>query len=145
MQKWIIARRVDEENRVIHLVMFTPRVMVIKMPQIAYFMYFLWIQQKVRSSFGKISKCFYKALFGPFRKYYGLRSSELPLAKFRRLKMQDFSIPLLTQQFFWYSQLSPKPTKQIIFCKNLIMSSMCTFIAQTVANVLLLSAENTNK
>ena len=39
-------------------------------------------------------------LFGPFRKYYELDSSEVPLAKFQRLKIQDFGIPLLTQQFF---------------------------------------------
>ena len=39
-------------------------------------------------------------LFGPFRKYYELGSSEVPLAKFQRLKIQDFGIPLLTQQFF---------------------------------------------
>ena len=37
-------------------------------------------------------------LFGPFRKYYGLCTSELPLAKFHSFETQDFSIPLLAQQ-----------------------------------------------
>ena len=34
------AQRVDEKNRVIRLVMFTSRVMVIKMSKMAHFMYF---------------------------------------------------------------------------------------------------------
>ena len=37
-----------------------------------------------------------------FRKYYGLCSSELPLGKFQRLKIQDFGIPLLTRQCFFF-------------------------------------------
>ena len=37
-----------------------------------------------------------------FRKYYGLCSSELILGKFQRLKIQDFGIPLLTRQCFFY-------------------------------------------
>ena len=37
-----------------------------------------------------------------FTKYYGLCSSELPLGKFQRLKIQDFGITLLTQQRFFY-------------------------------------------
>ena len=52
-----------------------------------------WIQQNIPSSLGKIFKSSCKDLFGPFRKYYGLRTSELPLAKFQRLKKQDFRIP----------------------------------------------------
>ena len=45
MQKWNIStdrpQGVDEKNGVIRLVMFTPRVMVIKMYEMAHFMYFL--------------------------------------------------------------------------------------------------------
>ena len=45
MQKWNIAtdraQRVDEKNGVIRLVMFTPRLTVIKMSKMACFMYFL--------------------------------------------------------------------------------------------------------
>ena len=40
-------------------------------------------------------------LFGSFRKYYGLCRSEVPLGKFKRLNTQDFSIPYMTQQFFF--------------------------------------------
>ena len=41
------AQRVDEKNGVICLVvMFTPRVMVIKMSKIAHFLYFLLITAK---------------------------------------------------------------------------------------------------
>ena len=47
MQKWNIptdgAQRVDEKNGVLCLdVMFTPRVMVVKMSKLAYFLYFLY-------------------------------------------------------------------------------------------------------
>ena len=41
------AQRVDEKNGVIRLVMFTPRVVVIKMSQIAHFMYFLLSKKTV--------------------------------------------------------------------------------------------------
>ena len=45
MQKWNIAtdraQRVDEKNGVIRLVMFTPRLTVIKISKMACFMYFL--------------------------------------------------------------------------------------------------------
>ena len=34
------------------------------------------------------------------RKYYGFHTSQLPLAKFQRLKKQNFGIPLFTQRFF---------------------------------------------
>ena len=57
---------------------------------------FCWIQQKISSSLGKIFKCNCKALFGPFRKYYGLCTSGQPLGNFQRLKLEDFGIPLLT-------------------------------------------------
>ena len=61
---------------------------------------FSWIQQKI--SLGKIFKCLCKVLFGPFRKCYGLSTSEQPLAKFQCLKLEDFGIPLLTQKLFWH-------------------------------------------
>ena len=75
---------------------------------------------------------FRNSKFGPFRKYYGLRTSELPLAKLQRLKRQDFGIPLFTQTFFClptipHEQLSPKSINHIIFCNNSISSS-CTKI-----------------
>ena len=56
---------------------------------------FCWIQQNISSSLGKIFKSICKVLFGSFRKYYGLPTLEVPLAKFQRLKMQDFGIPLV--------------------------------------------------
>ena len=84
---------------------------------------FCWIQQNIRPSSGKIFKCIWKVLFDPFRKYYGLYTSELPLAKFQCLKIQDFGISLFTQKFFClhtisHEQLSPKPINHTIFCNN---------------------------
>ena len=97
---------------------------------------FCWKQQKISPSLGKIFRCIWKVLFSPVRKCYGLWSSELPLARRQHLKIQDFTIPLLTQHFFFFfwiflptishEQLSPKPINHTIFCKNAISSSRFT-------------------
>ena len=124
--------RVDEKNRVIHLLMLNPRIMVIKCHKWLILCTFCWIQQNISPSLGKIFKCMWKALFDPYRNCYGSFSSELQLAKYQCLKIQDSGILLLTHQFFWYlstishEQLSPKPINHTIFCKNSIISSMCT-------------------
>ena len=81
--------------------MFTPIVNAIKCQTWLILCTTCWIQQNVSSSLGKIFNNICKVLFGPFRKYYGLRTSELPLAKFQRLKKQDFGIPLFTEKFFY--------------------------------------------
>ena len=99
MQIWDIAtdraQRVDEKNGVIRLVVFTPRLTVIKMSKMACFMYFLLDTAKNQS-----------------------QNSE------RYLTASKWSYLALSE-------------------KNSITSSMCTYIAQTLTNVLLLSAENT--
>ena len=57
MQKWNIstyrAQRVDEKNDVICLVMFTSKVMVIRMSKMAHLMYFYLNTEKNRPSLGK--------------------------------------------------------------------------------------------
>ena len=58
MLKWNIptdrAQRVDGKNGVICLVIiFTPQVMVIKMPKMAYFLYFLLMPAKNQSQLGQ--------------------------------------------------------------------------------------------
>ena len=47
------AQRVDEKKGVIRLVMFTPRVMVIKISKMAHFLYFLLDTAKYQSQFGQ--------------------------------------------------------------------------------------------
>ena len=47
------AQRVDEKNWVIRLVMFTPKVMVITVSKMAYFIYFLLDPAKNQSQFGQ--------------------------------------------------------------------------------------------
>ena len=162
MQKWNIstyrAQRVDEKNDVICLVMFTSKVMVIRMSKMAHLMYFLLNTEKNRPSLGKIFKCIWKVLFGPFTKYYGLWSSVLPLANCQHLKIQDFTSPLLIQHslffFFFFFFLIFYPQ----FLTNSYVQSLLNIpfsarnrwnlprirqdIAQTVTNVLLLSEEN---
>ena len=108
MQKWNIptdrAERWDGKNGVICLVMFTPKVMVIKMSKIAHFLYFLLMPAKNQShSLDKIFICIWKILSSSFRKCCGLLDSELPLTRYQPLKIQSFIIVLLTQQgFFLY-------------------------------------------
>ena len=141
IQKWNISiyrtQRVDEKNDVIYLVIFTSKVMVITMSNMAHLMYFLLITGKNWPSLGKVFKCIWKVLFGPFTKYYGLWSSDLPLANCQHLKIQDFTSPLLNQHFFKlffliflptisHKQLRSKPIKDTIFCKNSMRSSTCT-------------------
>ena len=93
-------------------------------------MYFLLNKEEISPSLGKIFNHILYFLFSSFRKYYGLRSYHLQ--KFQQLKIKDFGIRLLSQQFFGYlstvshKQLSKKPNEHIIFCKNLIGSSMCS-------------------
>ena len=47
------AQRVDEKNDAIRLVMFTPKVMVIELSNMADFMYFLLDTAKYQSQFGQ--------------------------------------------------------------------------------------------
>ena len=99
MQKWNIstnrAQTVDEKNGIICLVMFTSRDMVIKMSKMAHFMYFLMNIAKISPSLEKIFKGIWKGVLNAFRKYNGLCSFELPLAKFQHLEMQDIVISML--------------------------------------------------
>ena len=125
-----IELKVDEKNDIIRLLMFTSKVIVIRMSKMAHLMYFLLIP-----SLGKIYKCIWNILFGPFTKYYALWSSNLPLANCQYLKIQNFTSPLLNQYFFLFliflptishGQLRPKPIKHTIFCKNSMRSSTFT-------------------
>ena len=47
------AQRVDEENRVICLVMFTLRVKIFKVSKMSHFVYFLQMTAKNQSQFGQ--------------------------------------------------------------------------------------------
>ena len=128
------TQKADEKSDVIRLVMFTPKVMVIRMSKMAHFMHCLLHTEENRPSLGKIFICTLKVLFGPFTKYYGLCSSDLIFANCQHLKIQNFTSTLLTQHFFFFiflptishEQLRPKPVKHTIFCKNLMRSSTCT-------------------
>ena len=84
------AQRVDEKNGIICLViMFTPRIIVIK---ISKNVIFSADDSKESVSLGEILKCIWKISFDSFRKCYGLLDSELPLARCQPLKTQDFSV-----------------------------------------------------
>ena len=102
MQKWNTptdrAQRVHGKNGVVCLViMFTSRVMVIKMLNIAYFLYFLLMPAQISHSLNNILMCIWKILFSSIRKCYGLLDSKLPLARYQPLKIQSLIIFLLTQ------------------------------------------------
>ena len=153
MQKWnkstYRAQRVDEKNNVIHLVMFTFKVMIIRMSKIAHLMYFLLNAEKNIPSLGKIFKCIGNVLFDPFTKYYGLWSSDLPLANCQHLKIQQFSFS------FFFLDISTHNISRTITSKaylNIPFSARTWWvlphvlkdITQTVTNFLLLSGENKN-
>ena len=75
--KWNIpkdrAQKLDEKNGVICLViMFTPRLCLLKCQKWLIFCSFYWWQQKISHSLGKRFECIWKILFSSFRKYYGL-------------------------------------------------------------------------
>ena len=104
MKNWNIpmdkTQRVDEKNGVNCLVIiFTSRVMVMKMSKMVHFCIFCWCQKRISLSLDKIFTGIWKILFSSFRKCYGLLDFELPLARNEPLKMQSFVIILLTQQF----------------------------------------------
>ena len=120
--------------------------------------YFLLNTEKSRPSLGKIFKCIWNVLFGPFTKYYRLWSSELPLINCQHLKIQDFISPLLNQHFiyffvylfFWYFYPQYLTNSYVQILLNIPFAArtrwdlprVCKDIAQTVANYLLLSGEN---
>ena len=116
------AQREYEKNGVIRLVMFTLRVMVIKMSKIVHFMNLLLNTAKI--SLGKVFNCIWKVLFSRFREYYGLCSSELPLAKryyyniSRTVKSKSYelypSLQELVKIFHMYLNIVPK-LWQIVF------------------------------
>ena len=136
--------------------------MVIRMSKMAHLMYFLLNTEKNRPSLGKIFKCIWKVLFGPFTKYYGLWNSVLPLANCQHLKIQDFTRPLLTQHFFyfiiiiiiiiifWYFYPQFLTNSYVQSLLNIPFSTRTRWdlprvlkdIAKTVTNFLLLSGEN---
>ena len=61
------------------------------------FCIFCWWQQKISHSLSKVFTYIWKILFSSFRKCYDFSSSELPLARYQLLKVQDFGI------FYWLS------------------------------------------
>ena len=161
MQKWNISTYrawiVDEKNDVIRLVMFTPKVMVIRMSGMAHLMYFLLNTEKSRPSLGKIFQCIWKVLFDPFTKYYGLWSSDLPLTNCQHLKIQDSTSPVLTQHFlilfyflFWYFYPQYLTNSYVQSLLNRPFSARTRWdlpcvpkdIAQTLTKFLLLSEKN---
>ena len=92
MQYWNIptdiAQRVDGKNVVICLViMFTPRVMVIKWSKMVHFLYFLLMPAKIKSQFGQNIYVYLKDLM------------QLSQKMISTLEDTEFHYFLLTQQF----------------------------------------------
>ena len=76
-------------------IMFTTGLMVIKMSEMVYFLFFLPITAKHQTQFGKNIYVQLKDLIWFFRKRYGFLDSEILI--------QDSLISLLTWQFFYIS------------------------------------------
>ena len=138
MQKWNIptdrAERVDGQNGVICLViMFTLRVMIIKMSKMAHFLYFQLIPAKNQSQFKCIFTCIWKILFSSLGKMLWIIGSWATISNTSTLEDKDFHYFLLTQQFFYISTVDISETVTLktmhytIFWKNSKRSFRCTF------------------
>ena len=141
------AQRVDEKNDAIRLVMFTPKVMVIKV-----LCNLCWIQKKTDPVWARYLNAS-KVLFEPFTRYYGLCSSDQPLANCQHLIKQDFTSPLLTQLFlFNYSTHNISRTVMSKAYLNIPFAArnwwdlphVIKDMAQAVTNFLLLPGKNKN-
>ena len=119
MQKWNIptdrAQRWDGKNGVICLVMFTPKVMVVKMSKIAHFLYFLLMPAKNQSQFGQNTYVHLKDLIQLSQKMIWIVGFWDTISKILTLEDTEFHYFLLTQQIFGISILdilqtiTPKP------------------------------------
>ena len=153
-----IFQRIELKD-VIRLVMFTSKVIVIRISKMAHLMYFQLNTENNRPSLGKIFKCIWNVLVGPFTKYYGFWSSDLPLPNCQHLKIQDLTSSLLNQHFYfilfiylfiWYFYPQYLTNSCVLNLLNMPFSARTRWdlprvrknIAQTVTNFLLLSGEN---
>ena len=128
------AQKVHGKNGAICLViMFVPRVMVIKMSKMAHFLYFLLMLAKNQLQFGQTIMCIWKFLLSFLRKHYGLLDSELPLGRHQHLKVQCFIIFFADSTVLWYfypqysQTLTPNTMNHRIFWKNSKRSFRFTF------------------
>ena len=116
---------------------------------------FCWIQQKISPSLGKIFKCIWKDLLGPFRKLFWSMYFSANISKTSTFKSTGFWYLFVHffvwyQKSFWYlSTISHKQLSQrlltIPFSAITQKDLPCILkhIAQTATNFLQLSAENT--
>ena len=74
------------------IIIFTPRVMVIKMSKTAHFCIFCWWLLKISHSLGKKFNCISAILFRSFRKLCSLFGFQLPLARCQPLYFCFFYI-----------------------------------------------------
>ena len=116
------------KNRVIQLVLFTPRVMVIELSKMADFMYFLLDTAKYQSKFGQDIYVHLKNLIWPFQKILWMIYFGATIWKISTFKNTGFRYSFVHSKFFWclptisHEQLSPKPTNHTIFCNNSVSS-----------------------
>ena len=106
------AQRVDGKNGVICLViMFTPRVMVIKISKMAHFFYFLLMPLKYQSQFGRNIQCYYKST-GSILKYKLIFSQMIEPRLFNPFSSKEILLlfcnicePPVPFMYNWYVQL----------------------------------------
>ena len=101
MQKWNIptdrAQRINEKNKVICIfIMFTSRVMVIKISKMTHSLYFCWLKQKISHSLEKY-------LIASERSYLALLENAMVIGSWTIIsKMATLENKVLTQPFFKY-------------------------------------------
>ena len=107
MQKWNIptdrAQRVDEKNGVICLViMFAPRVMVIKVSQMSHFLYFLLMPVKNQSQFGENIYVHLKNLIWLFQKILWIVGFWATISKISTHEDTELHYFFADSAVFWY-------------------------------------------
>ena len=141
MQKWNIAtdraQNANDKNGVISLViMFTSRVMVIKIPIVAHVLYIVLWQHKISHTLGKIFKCIWKILLSSFRKCSfrkPINGFWATITKMSTLENTGFRYFFADSVVFFYistlnisQTITTKPVNHTIFWKNLIRLFRCT-------------------
>ena len=100
MYQWIELKNVHEKNGVIHLIMFTARVLVIKMSKMAHFMYFLLDTVKHPSQFGQCIYMHLQDLIWPFEKILWIMYFWATISKIASFKNTGFRYSFVDSEIF---------------------------------------------
>ena len=109
------AQRVVEGNEVICLVIFSPRVMVIKISRMAHFMYFLLDTRKYQSKFGQDIQTHLKGLVWLFHKILWIMYFGATISKISMFKNTGFQYSFVHAEMFLFTHNISRTVKSIAY------------------------------